>query len=303
MNDAAFNFILTTEENCQLALFAAKWPNGFRCPHCSHPNATVIRTRRLPLFQCRSCRVQTSLISSTIMEGSRTSLTKWFQAIRLHSLPAGISASRLSRIINVTYKTAWLICHKIRHAMSSSEDNRRLAGLVRINASLYGRHESLPSTLPPKQVPLLIAASISPLGEPEYMKIKLMKPFVLHKSITMQGVHHFIESHLSDDSWADVVGAQSFYRLRKHRCPILKQTVHEARIWIRDTFQGIGPKHLQAYLDQFIWMLNAKQTAESVPFNSLLSLSASFPVITYPVLIGKYPNSALFKPRPQSSAA
>ncbi|MFC5704340.1 transposase [Cohnella faecalis] len=303
MNNESIHPFMDKEEDCQLALFAAKWPDGFRCPHCSHPHAAVIRTRRLPLYQCRSCRLQTSLIASTIMEGSRTSLTKWFQAIHLHSLPSGISASRLSRIINVTYKTAWLICHKIRHAMSSSEDSRRLAGLVRINASLYGRYESAHSDFPSMQVPLLIAASIGPHGEPEHMKIKLMKEFAQRKSITMQGVHTFIENHLSDDSLAEVIGTQSFYRLRKLRCPILKQTVQEARVWIRDTFQGIGPKHLQVYLDQFIWMLNARKTAENHPFDTLLSLSASLPVITYPVLIGKYPNSAQIRSRPQSKAA
>lgn len=49
-------------------LFHMKWPSGFVCPRCHHGEAYVIKTRRLPLYDCRACRHQTSLIAGTIME-------------------------------------------------------------------------------------------------------------------------------------------------------------------------------------------------------------------------------------------
>ncbi|GJM69762.1 hypothetical protein HMSSN036_19780 [Paenibacillus macerans] len=37
---------------------------------------------------------------------------KWFQALELFLLPDGISALRLSKVIRVTYKTAWSMLQK-----------------------------------------------------------------------------------------------------------------------------------------------------------------------------------------------
>ncbi|WGU97413.1 transposase [Paenibacillus dendritiformis] len=74
-------------QSCIPALFALKWLHGFRCPNCRHVRAYVIRTRRLPLYECSDCRHQTPLTAGTILEGSRTSLRKWIGAIWLVSNP------------------------------------------------------------------------------------------------------------------------------------------------------------------------------------------------------------------------
>ena len=69
------------------------------------------------------------------MSGSRTSLMKWFTAIFLVSQPEhGINAVALSRIIHVTYKTAWLILHKIRHTCSMFDQKSPLSGVVQVNS-------------------------------------------------------------------------------------------------------------------------------------------------------------------------
>src|SRR5665647_382834 len=92
----------STEEACAGALLAAKWPNGFTCANCGHRHAYTITTRRLPLFECAGCRHQSSLISGTVMEGSRTSLRKWFHTLLLVSLqPAGVNAVQLCASLNV----------------------------------------------------------------------------------------------------------------------------------------------------------------------------------------------------------
>nr|WP_052476248.1 transposase [Cohnella kolymensis] len=134
------------EEICIRILYSSRWPTGFRCPRCDHAHAYTIRTRRLPLYECGSCRLQTSLIAGTIFEGSRTPLRLWFQAIFLHALPGGISAIRLASIIGTTYKTAWLICHKIRHAMTEADNHKKLTGLVHINWGQYGAKKVVPLT-------------------------------------------------------------------------------------------------------------------------------------------------------------
>lgn len=94
---------LDTEEACAAYLFRLKWPNGFVCPSCGYRHAYMILTRRIPLYECSACARQTSLTVGTAMENSRTSLAKWFTAIRLISDPQqGINAVNLSRILSVT---------------------------------------------------------------------------------------------------------------------------------------------------------------------------------------------------------
>ncbi|WP_260982263.1 transposase, partial [Paenibacillus sp. 32O-W] len=58
--EKAFRNRFKTEEDCIQFIYQAKWPDGFSCPRCRHRQAYVIRSRRLPLYECRSCRHQTS---------------------------------------------------------------------------------------------------------------------------------------------------------------------------------------------------------------------------------------------------
>ena len=121
--------LITTEEDCIPILYHAKWPHGFKCPYCQHNEAYLIRTRRLPLYECRECRYQTSLTADTILANSRTSLRKWITAIWLVSRSdKGINAVQLHTIIQVTYKTSWLMLHKIRASIHIEDQNQQLNG-------------------------------------------------------------------------------------------------------------------------------------------------------------------------------
>jgi hypothetical protein len=65
------------------------------------------------------------------MEKTRTDLIKWFLAIFIIAHDKrGVSATRLSEELEVTYKTAWLMLHKIRQAMRNRDANYTLAGIV-----------------------------------------------------------------------------------------------------------------------------------------------------------------------------
>ena len=43
-----------TEAQCQAALQAARWPNGFACPGCARRGAHQLRARRLALLAVRA---------------------------------------------------------------------------------------------------------------------------------------------------------------------------------------------------------------------------------------------------------
>lgn len=280
------------EETCINALFSARWPNGFSCPCCNHPYFYLIRSRKLPLFECTSCHVQTSLISGTVMEGSRTPLKLWFQAFFLHSTPQGISATRLASIIGTTYKTAWLICHKIRHAMSYTDSKEMLSGLVRVNWGVYGRPYNPTIYRHPQEQPLLAGGSFDNNNQITHLKIKQVPDeHLVYDRITPSGGLSFVSQHV-DPAVSDIsVVIQKFSRNREWS---LIRSSAIASEWINTIFNGIGSKHLQSYLDQYCFTFNAVKR-NSNTYETLVLLCATSPTIKYPTLISRVDNSAIHK--------
>ena len=66
-----------TEEQCFDALYAWRWPEGFKCPSCGHSKSCTLTTRKLQ--QCNRCHHQTSLTAGTIFESTKLPLSLWFQ--------------------------------------------------------------------------------------------------------------------------------------------------------------------------------------------------------------------------------
>jgi hypothetical protein len=284
----AFSQQFEKEEDCVHALFQARWPDGFRCPRCSHPHAYTIHSRRLPLYECLACHYQTSLIAGTVMAGSRTSLRTWFQAIYLHSLPEGLSAYRLHLLTGITYKCAWLICHKLRHAMSCQNEREQLKGYVRINSAVYAdQPRNFTFTRMPKQHTVLVGASLDDSDEPTHVKIKLApnKEWYM-RSAQPKDLNGFTQRFVDNKATTEVIGVPGM--VNKHRCPKLRNLVDNCWRWVWWTFRGIALKHLQAYLNQFTYEWNHSRGKDS-SFNSLLGDSIAASLITYKQLKARDP--------------
>ncbi|WP_019003827.1 transposase [Cohnella laeviribosi] len=266
-----------TEDDCVAALYRFRWPDGFRCPRCGHSQAYTIATRRLPLFECRHCRKQTSLIAGTIMEGSRTPLRLWFQAIFLHCRPEEINATQLASILGVTYKTAWLMCHKLRHAMSQRDAALLLGGKVHIVNAIHRRQFTL--EWHQQEHPVLIGASVDEDGQFSYLKIKIQPKFIHHHKLKQPEIEPFLLQHVDKKAQFTVFpvskGSDAKHKLRKMGWL--------AESWLARLFRGIGRKHLQVYLDHYCYMRNLPAFTR---FSRLLNDCAVFPTITYPKLTG-----------------
>ncbi len=269
------------EDDCVRFLFDAKWPNGFRCPHCENSQYYLISTRKLPLYECRACRAQTSLIKGTIMEGSRTPLLLWLQAIYLHTQPIQINARQLSTTIGVTYKTAWLICHKIRHAMSRADSKQLLTGIVRITDAVYSRRFTSTFEWHKQEQPLLIGASDNEEGDIGYMKIKLQSKKPLPDKYDCPNTQPFIQQYVDPQAAANVTITRRYGKSMNKK---LVLEGNHVTWWLGRLFRGVGPKHLQVYLDQYCYYHN--RVAHSL-FDNLLSDCSTTQTIIYPVLIGR----------------
>ncbi len=107
---------------------AVLWPDGPTCPHCGawdrigKIQANVEKRVRLGLHKCGHCKGQFTVKVGTVFEASKVPLHKWLQAIHLMvSSKKGISAHQMHRTLEVTYKTAWFMAHRVREAMRSGD--------------------------------------------------------------------------------------------------------------------------------------------------------------------------------------
>ncbi|MCM3339770.1 transposase [Paenibacillus sp. MER TA 81-3] len=264
-----------SESVCASLLYQMKWPEGFVCSRCRHGHAYIIQTRRLPLYECRMCRHQSSLTTGTVMEGSRTPLQKWFTAFWLASRPdAGINAVQLSSIIKVTYKTAWLMLHKIRAAISHADAARPLEGKVQGIVAFQGLTYHSMLELHPREYPLIVSASVKEDGLESKFKMKLVKQEHLSgKLLLRSGCDHFTALHVTETALETTIIRHPYRTRRDNR---LYQAFNRARRWMNDTFHGIGEKYLQRYLDEFCFRLNAT-TQPTSTWERLLCVCMSFP--------------------------
>ncbi|MBA2940592.1 IS1595 family transposase [Paenibacillus sp. CGMCC 1.16610] len=279
MSFEQFKSRFSTEDLCAQYIFHMKWPEGFICPKCSHRHAYITKTRKHPLYECSDCRYQASLISGTIMEGSRTELRKWLLAIFLVSrTDQGTTAMSLSNLIQVTYKTAWLILHKIRSFIQNSDTQSPLSGSVRIHSAIYGRPFNPSVHRHPQEHLLLVGSSSSESRDSSYIKIKhvqLSSPKERH--ISRNEIHTFRKQHIETDT-QNVEIITGFYTPKRLR-PLL-EIAKQASSWINQTFHGLGAKHLQAYLDEFCYRRNLTARYISI-FTHLSELCFSKSAHTY----------------------
>lgn len=126
-----------------------RWPEGPECPHCglvgeafkltANQDDKKAKTHaRKGLYRCAGCRDQFTVTVGTIMEDSHIPLHKWLLAFHLLCSKKGMSAHQLHRMLGVTYKSAWLMAHRIRYAMTQEPLSSKLDGVVEIDEAYIG---------------------------------------------------------------------------------------------------------------------------------------------------------------------
>ena len=103
------------------ALEVTLWPNGPVCPKCGgQERITTVKGGRVGLYRCGPCKRQFTVKIGTVFESSHVPLNLWLQATYLMcSSKKGISSHQLMRTLDVQYKTAWFMTHRLREAMKS----------------------------------------------------------------------------------------------------------------------------------------------------------------------------------------
>jgi transposase-like protein len=141
---------LQTDDQCLDFLERTRWTNGHvRCIRCGGDKISRIarkvnptkKNQRTRLYTCLepTCKHQFSTTTGTMFHDSHLPLNKWFMAIALivHA-KKGMSAMQMQRHLQVSYRTAWFMGHRIRKSMAENSGSPLLSGTVEIDETYIG---------------------------------------------------------------------------------------------------------------------------------------------------------------------
>ncbi|WP_341632898.1 IS1595 family transposase [Sphingomonas agri] len=119
------NPIFHDEAKATAHIEQSRWPDGEPvCPFCESTGVTRMGGKtQAGMFLCNVCRQKFTVRTGTVMERSHVPLHKWLLATHLMAASKkGMSAKQMERMLGVTYKTAWFLCHRIREAMDEANN-------------------------------------------------------------------------------------------------------------------------------------------------------------------------------------
>jgi transposase-like protein len=109
------------------------------CPRCECAAVYNYATRKL--FKCKACNHQFSVTSGTIFASRKLPIRDYLLAIAIFVNGAkGHSALQMSRDLDCQYKSAYVMCHKIREALASEASGATVSGEVEIDGAYFGGH-------------------------------------------------------------------------------------------------------------------------------------------------------------------
>ena len=277
-----------TRAQCQQALFAMRWPNGFMCPKCaSSEHSRHERGTRL-LLQCCQCRRQTSLTAGTVFDASKLPLTTWFLAIHLLTQSkTGMSALQLMRDLGVSYRSAWLLKHKLMQVMWGQERDRRLQTLVQIDDVFVGgeRTGGGVGRVAPNKV--LVVAAVQPTATgkalltrldvvPNWKKLTIArwatKALATNTHVVSDGLATFAAVKDAGFTHEPIIVNGTGKSAGQHpRFLAVNTTLGNLKTWMASTFKGFKLSHYtQRYLAEFQYRFNRRFDLQAI-LTSLLA--------------------------------
>lgn len=132
-----------TEDQARATLERIRWPNGVVCTHCGATgNITKLngKKHRVGVHKCNDCGQQFTATCNSIMEASHLPIRTWLMAFAIMcSSKKGVSALQLQRQLGLgSYRSAWHMAHRIRHAMSQEPLAGLLKGKVEVDETYIG---------------------------------------------------------------------------------------------------------------------------------------------------------------------
>lgn len=306
-----FQRMFPDEAACLRYLEQVRWANGFVCPYDGSREEPYRFKNRPTVLRCRTCRRNTRLTAHTVMHRTKQSLDVWFWAAYLVATSTpGISALEIQKKLGVkTYETAFQLMHKLRSAMVRPERDKIGAEwpLEMDIAFVGGKHKGGRQGVT-KQAPVIVAVEIrrGEVRDPVTHRIvvrgyagRIRLRKLPNKSAA--GVDKFVQDCIApgarittDDGseYTNLKGlgyAHQAVAMRGDRAkveawlPMVHVVIGNLKAWMDGTFHGVRKKHLQAYLNEFMFRFN-RRFYRNLSFRSLLGIGVHQEGPTYDAL-------------------
>jgi len=261
------------DQKCRNYLEHLRWPQSVRCPECGSEKVSSILKR--DQYDCDSCRYQFSVTAGTIFHDTHLPLTKWFLATYLLcQSKKGMSAHQLHRMLKMNYRTAWYLCHRIRHAVEQANEPK-LSGTIEMDETYVGgqEHKGRGWNRPDNNKEIVIGIRQRG-GDLRFFHAEDAKSGTLAEYIR-DNVSADVDVMVTDEMpaypkamiTAGVHGSK--HKTIRHRSRIYvdgdihTNTVESAfsllKRGIIGTWHRVSAKHLAAYLDEMTWRFNNRK--------------------------------------------
>jgi hypothetical protein len=241
------------------------------------------------------------------MHKTHLPLRTWFMAIHLVTTHSnGISALQLQGKLGIgSYKTAWLLLHKLRRAMVDP-DRHPLGGAderVEVDESEIPfrtkNDDVLKARFEPYVGKLMIACAVEHIDYNRMGRIRLepisgrgradLHPFVIRN--TLPGTIVMTDGNTAYRRLPGRVHDENVlksYGEAHHVLPHVHRVFSLMKRWAMGVYHGLRPKHLEIYLQEFVFRFNRRRHYRSA-FDTLLGIGMRIGARSYWDITGKWP--------------
>ena len=274
-----------SEDECYTLLEKIRWNGNVVSPY---DETSKVYKCKGHYYRCRKTGKYFNVKTNTLFESSNIKLQKWFLAIWvITSHKKGISSLQLSKDIRVTQKTAWFMLQRIRKCFKL-ENNSILDNEVEIDETYIGgknknRHQSKKSKNSQGRSTKDKVAVIGMIERNGNLVARIVKD-VQAPTLTKEILKNVKESaNVYTDEW---LGYNELYKYYNHsvvkhgKNEFVKGKSYTNNIecfWgilkrgIYGIYHFTSKKHLQNYLDEFVYRFNTRNLTEQGKFENLLS--------------------------------
>ncbi len=261
------------DDVCLEYIFSKKYDKDCKC------GGKYYRITKRKAYACSACKKHIHPLSGTIFEKSSTDLAKWFHAIFLFSVSKnGVSGKEIERQLGVTYKTAWRIAKEIRSLMT--QDGDPLSGTIEVDETYIGGRKEGKKIRGRGTTKTPVVGAVQRGGK---AKVEVMD------TVMRASLHNFIlekvrgSSHLMTDEFqaydkiekygykreAVKHGAKEYVRGKVHTNSV-EGLWSQIKRSLDGTHHYVSAKHLQRYLDEFVFRYNLRGLSPAHVFSSLM---------------------------------
>lgn len=291
MNLVDINTLFPTDEKCREMLVRLRWPSGPECPRCKMSVVELETDKQL--FYCKDCDYQFSVTAGTVFNDSHLPLKTWFLAtLLLCEAKKGISACQIQRTLGVSYKTAWYLCHRIRHAMMQA-DRPMLSGKVEMDETYVGGKNIGRGWENKNENKEIVIGIRQRGGDLRLFHVDDVKSGTLQKFIR-ENISEDVDVLFTDDfnayrSAAKDLRKDGRHKTIRHKLKIyVKGDIHTDTVesafsllkrGIMGTWHRMSAKHLAAYLQEMEFRFNRRKRSDL--FLDTLRHMVTAPVLTF----------------------